>query len=73
MTGPAIYQAGDTGQMRLVTAKATSGSLELHELRDDGLPLCGPKPESWQGKQMQLVSLGAGPVTCQLCARITAH
>lgn len=39
-------------------ATATTGFvLEIHELRDEGLPLCGPKPDSWRGKKMQLVPL----------------
>ena len=72
MTGPGIYQANETGQMR--ERGATTGfELEIHELRDDDLPLCGPRPDSWRGKPMDLVRLGAGPVTCGLCARITGH
>ena len=72
MTGPAIYQANETGQMR--EASATTGfMLEIHELRDDGHPVCGRKPDSWRDKKMRLVALGAGPVTCASCARITGH
>jgi hypothetical protein len=72
MTRAAIYQAEETGQMR--EAGATTGFvLEIHELRDDGLPVCGPKPDSYQGKPMVLVPLGRRPVTCRSCARITGH
>jgi hypothetical protein len=38
--------------------------LEIQELRDDGRPVCGPKPKSWQGKPMDLVPLGQRSVTC---------
>jgi hypothetical protein len=47
--------------------------LEIHELQEDGQPRCGPKPDSWQGKPMRLVSLGRGSVTCKRCAQITGH
>jgi hypothetical protein len=72
MTGPAIYQAAETGQMR--EAGAVSGFvLEIHELRDDGQPRCGPKPDSWRGNPMSLVKLCRGWVTCRRCAGITGH
>ena len=70
MTGPSIYDASDTGQMREAGA-AAGFRLDIHELRDDGLPVCGPKPDSWQGKNMALVELGPGSVTCKSCAKIT--
>jgi hypothetical protein len=65
------YQANDTGQMREANA-VTGFELKIHELRADGLPLCGPKPDSWRGKRMVLVRLGSGAVTCLSCARIHA-
>ncbi len=72
MTGATIYQADESGQMR--EAAATTGFLlEIHELRHDRLPLCGPKPDSWRGRTMLLVKLGRGPVTCGSCARISGH
>lgn len=72
MTRPAIYQAADIGQMREVGAVG-GFELEIHELRDDGQPRCGPKPDSWRGKPMSLVRLGRGGVTCLRCASITGH
>jgi hypothetical protein len=47
--------------------------LEIHEMRDDGEPRCGPKPREWRGKPMDPVPLGPGSVTCQRCAQITDH
>ncbi len=71
MTGPAIYQARARGQMR--SANPPHG-LEIHELRDDGEPVCGPKPDSHHKEgRMTLVKLDAGPVTCKSCAKITSH
>ena len=71
MTDPAIYQAEETGQMR--SANPPHG-LAIHELRDDGEPVCGSKPGSHHKYgPMTLVKLGAGPVTCKGCARITRH
>lgn len=70
MTGPPIYQADDTAQMR--EAGATDGSgLQVHELRDDGQPLCGRKPDRWRGRPMRLVPLGRSSVTYRRCAQIT--
>jgi hypothetical protein len=59
--------------MREASDTTTASSLRVHELRDDGLPLCGPKPDSWEGNAMVLVPLGRGGVTCLSCARITGH
>jgi hypothetical protein len=72
MPGPPIYYADETGQMR---ERGHPGPfvLEIHELRDDGQPRCGPKPDTWQGKPMDLVPLGPGSVTCKRCAQITDH
>ena len=69
---PAMYQAPETGRMQEATA-TTGFELKIHELRDDGLPLCGPKPDSYKGRTMRLVKLGPGPVTCGSCARITSR
>ena len=55
-------------------AAATTGVvLELYELRDDGLPLCGRKPDLWRGRTMRLVKLGRGPATCRSCARPSGY
>ena len=72
MTGPPIYQADDTGQMRLAATAHEPNGLRVHELRPDtGLPLCGPKRDTWQGQPMNLVRLGRESVTCLRCAQIT--
>ena len=75
MTGPPIYEADETGQMREGGAigAVADFELEIHELRDDGQPRCGPKPDSWRGKPMRLVDLGRGWVTCKRCAQITGN
>ena len=70
MTGPPIYQADDTGQMREVGA-VDGFVLQVHELSDDGRPRCGRKPDTWRGRPMALVKLGRSSVTCRRCAQIT--
>lgn len=50
MTGLPIYQADETGQMRMLGAVGP-WELEIHELGDDGQPLCGAKPDSYQGSR----------------------
>ena len=72
MTWPP-YPASETGQMREAATPTTPTSLTIHELRPDGLPLCGPKADTWQGKTMRLVDLGPGSVTCGSCASITGR
>jgi hypothetical protein len=72
MKGPPIYEVEETGQMSEVGASRPF-KLEIHELRDDGQPRCGPKPDSWRRKPMRLVELGREWVTCKSCARITGH
>jgi hypothetical protein len=44
--------------------------LRTHELRADGMPLCGESGRDWRGQTPTLVPLGPGPVTCGRCARI---
>jgi hypothetical protein len=73
MPGPDIYHASETGQMRLRGYPGPNFELEIHELRDDGEPRCGPKPRVWNGKPMDLVPLGPRYVTCKRCAQITDH
>jgi len=74
MPGAPIYRADETVQVR---ERGYSGpldwELEVHEMRHDGEPRCGPKPRHWQGKAMDPVPLGPGYVTCKSCARITGH
>lgn len=65
------YPANETGQMR--GDKKLASGLRIHELRPDGLPLCGPKPDTWKGGPMWLVDLGPGSVDCGLCALITGR
>jgi hypothetical protein len=73
MTGPRTYQADETRQMREggAVGRVADFELEIHELRDDGRPRCGPKPDSSRGKPMRLVKLGRGWVTFKRCAQIT--
>jgi hypothetical protein len=47
--------------------------LEIHEMRADGEPRCGPKRREWQGKPMDPVPLGPDWVTCKRCAQILGH
>ena len=69
---PIYHTTTDRGQMREVGTTANF-ELEIHELGDNGEPLCGPKRDSWRGEKMVLVVIGPGPVTCKSCARITGH
>ena len=72
MHGPPIYHANATVRMQ---ARGHPGpfDLEIHEMRDDGEPRCGPKPRRYKGKPMDPVPVGPGPVTCKRCAQITGH
>jgi hypothetical protein len=48
----------------------STSTLEIHEMRADGKPLCGPKPRRWMGYTMLTAKMGPGPVTCSACAKI---
>ena len=67
------YEVDKRVQMRLAHKQRTDSDLDIHEMRDDGHPRCGRKPDSWQGNPMVPVKLGLGVVTCLSCARITGH
>ena len=67
MTGPPIYTANETGQIREVESKKSR--LEIHELAGNGLPLCGNTP----APAKLLAKLGQGFVTCGSCAGFTGH
>jgi hypothetical protein len=72
VTGPPIYEARETGQIR-DRGGTPPFSLEIHELRDDGRTFCGNMPVDWTRKTMDLERLGQGAVTCKACARFTGH
>jgi hypothetical protein len=70
VTGPPIYEAPHTGQIRKADAVGQRSSLEIHDLGTDGRrTLCGNMPVP--GKVLQ--PLGRGPVTCGACAGHTGH
>ena len=71
MPGSPIYHTDETVQ---VQERGHPGPFvtEIHELRDDGRPRCGPKPGR-QGKPMDPVPLGPGWVSCKRCAQLTGH
>jgi hypothetical protein len=63
------YYAKERVQMQ--RAGDTTSSLEFHEMRPDGKPLCGPKPRQWRGYTMLTVKVGPGDVTCSACAKVS--
>ena len=75
MRHPPIYEADRTGRIQYAGGIGPGEEFELkiHELGDDGQPICGQRAKRWHNKPMVLMPLRQGPVSCEQCAKITGH
>jgi hypothetical protein len=68
------YEAEKTVQIT-VENEPNSPSLVVHEMGEDGHPICGTGgdgPRPWMGNTMVFTPQGRGTVTCGRCARTVA-
>jgi hypothetical protein len=61
------YHASQT--VRLTTPGGLNPAPRVHEMRDDGRPLCGTPARELKGTQVVYTPQGPGDVTCLRCAR----
>jgi hypothetical protein len=64
------YHAERTGQ--ITETNHESNSLKVHEVGDDGLPLCHNRIVPWHGREMVFTEQGPGEVTCGKCEHKTS-
>jgi hypothetical protein len=61
------YRVSQT--VRLTTPDGLNPAPRIHEMRDDGTPLCGTPARELKGTPVVYTPQGPGDVTCLLCAR----
>jgi hypothetical protein len=61
------YHASQT--LQLTTPDGLNPASRVHEMRDDGTPLCGTPARELRGTPVVYTRQGPGDVTCLRCAR----